>query len=80
MLFNDNVTVTLADETTVVKQADVISSYNIDDISVGQRLTVLGSPGDNTDLNLNADHVRMLYTNIGGTVVSAGSLAVDGIS
>lgn len=75
--FNDNVSITLADSTTVVKQADVNNSHSIADISVGQRVTVLGKVSDGINLSMDADHVRMLYTNVGGTVVSAGPLAVD---
>jgi len=75
--FNDNVSITLTDTTTVVKQADVNNSHNIADISVGQRITVLGKVSDGANLSMVADHVRMLFTNVGGTVVSAGPLAVD---
>lgn len=75
--FNDNVSITLDNETTVVKQSDVDNSYSIADISVGQRLTVLGSISNNAELSLSADHVRMRYTNIGGTVVAASPLVVD---
>jgi Domain of unknown function (DUF4382) len=75
--FNDNVSITLSDTTTVVKQADVDNSHTLNDISVGQRITVLGRITDDVNLSMNADHVRMLFTNIGGTVVSASPLAVD---
>lgn len=75
--FNDNVSITMADTTTVVKQADVNNNHSITDISVGQRITVLGSITDNVNLSMDAEHVRMLFTNIGGTVVSASPLAVD---
>ena len=75
--FNDNVSISLDADTTVVKQAEVNNGYSIADVSVGQRVTVLGSITDNASLSMNADHVRMLYTNIGGSVVSASPLAVD---
>ncbi|HEB83197.1 MAG TPA: metallophosphoesterase [Gammaproteobacteria bacterium] len=75
--FNDNVTISLADTTTVVKQGDASNSHSIADISVGQRITALGRVTDNSTLAMDAAHVRMLYTNIGGTVVAAGPLAVD---
>lgn len=75
--FNDNVSITLNDTTTVVKQADTINEYSIDDISVGQRINVLGRVDDTGGLNMEAHHVRMMFTNVGGTVVSASPLAVD---
>ncbi len=79
--FNDNVSITLNDATTVVKQADVNNDHSIADISVGQRIIVLGKVSDGASLNaglsMDADHVRMLFTNVGGTVVSASPLAVD---
>ena len=75
--FNDNVSITLSDSTTVVKQADVNNDHTIDDISVGQRITVLGRVTDGIDVNMVAEHVRMQFTNVSGTVVSASPLAVD---
>jgi len=75
--FNDNVSITLNDATTVVKQADVNNDHSIADISVGQRIIVLGKISDGVNLSMDADHVRMLFTNVGGTVVSASPLAVD---
>ncbi len=75
--FNDNVNVILNTDTRVVKQADASNSYTIDDISVGQRVSVLGTVSDNINLSLNADHVRMLYTNVGGTVLTVSPLTVD---
>ncbi|HEB55909.1 MAG TPA: metallophosphoesterase [Gammaproteobacteria bacterium] len=75
--FNDNISIILNNDTSVVKQAEVNNSDRIADISVGQRITVLGNINDDSSLSLNADLVRMLYTNIGGSVVSASPLAVD---
>ena len=75
--FNDNVSVTLNADTTVVKQADVDGSYSIDDISVGQHITVLGRVNDEINLAMEATHVRMLYTTISGVVTSASPLAID---
>jgi len=75
--FNDIVSITLNDTTSVVKQADVNNSHSIAEISVGQRITVLGKVNDGVSLTMDADHVRMLFTNVGGTVVSASPLAVD---
>ncbi len=74
--FNDSIRITLTDTTTVVKQADM-GDHTIDDISVGQRIAVLGRVDGDISLTMQAHHVRMLFTNIAGTVVSAGPLAVD---
>jgi len=75
--FNDNVTVTLNENTRVVKQADTTNSYTIADVSVGQQVTISGRITDNIDLSLNADHVRMRFTNVAGSVVSVSPLAVN---
>jgi len=75
--FNDNVSVNLAGNTTVVKQADTTSTYNKDDISVGQRVTILGRLTSSASFNINAEHVRMHFTHLSGTVVSVSPLAVD---
>lgn len=75
--FNDNVTVNLTDDTSVVKQTDTTNVYTKDDISVGQRITVLGNLDSRANLNINASHVRMHYTRLSGTVVSVSPLAVN---
>lgn len=75
--FNDNVTLTMDENTTVVKQADFTGNYTTADISVGQQLTVTGTITDNTQLALNADHVRMNYTSVSGSVVSVSPLAMN---
>ncbi len=75
--FNDNVTVNLSANTSVVKQADATNTYSKDDISVGQNVTILGRLSSATNLDINADHVRMHYTRLTGTVVSVSPLAVD---
>jgi hypothetical protein len=76
-IFNDNVTVNLSSDTTVVKQADSAGNYSKGDISVGQNVTVLGNISSASTLDITADHVRMHYTNLSGTVVSVSPLAVD---
>jgi len=76
-LFNDNMSVNLSAATTVVKQADVTGSYTKDDISVGQRVTILGHLQASSGNRFDASHVRMLFTNLGATVVSVSPLALD---
>ena len=76
-IFNDDVSVQLDSDTSVVKQGDAAASYDKDDISVGQHITVSGTLTDVTTPTVNADHVRMHYTGLGGTVVSVSPLAID---
>lgn len=71
LIFNDDVEVTLDSETVVTKQLSQ-GSFNNDDISVGQRVNVLGTLADsNANLSLaSAERVRMLLTPISGSTVS----------
>jgi len=75
--FSNTLQVSLSSNTRVVKQGDISGSYTKDDISVGQRVNILGRLTPGTGLGLNADHVRMLYTHIGGSVVSVSPLNID---
>ena len=73
VVFNDTVTVTVADS-TIVRKAASIDPYTQLDISVGQRVIVFGtltSTGSN-DLQLDASngYVRMLFTDLRGKVVA----------
>lgn len=77
----DTITVRLADTTTVSRQLSP-DQFGIDDISVGQRITVLGEFTDqdpDADLDATNGHAHMLLTGIGGTVVQAApdDFAVD---
>ena len=81
--FSDNIRIALNETTRVVKQADTTNNYSIGDISVGQHIMVLGNmtePGNTTEsaqLSLDAEHVRMLLTSVGGSVVTVSPLTVD---
>lgn len=72
VVFNDQVTVQLADSTTVKKQLSM-DSFAIDAISVGQRLTVFGTLTDDRISSLELDaangHARMLLGSVRGEVV-----------
>ena len=67
VVFNDNVTVNLAESTSVARQLSM-DPHQIDDISVGQRLTVFGTIINDmvSDLVLDASagHARMLLTTL----------------
>jgi uncharacterized protein DUF4382 len=76
-VFNDTVTVNLSDTTTVVKQADVENRYTINDLSVGQHVVISGNIIDSANLSLDAEHVRMLFTNVSGSVVTVSPLTVE---
>ncbi len=74
VIFNDTVTVQLAD-TTVVRRQLSLTAYTIDDLSVGQRVTVFGqiTSDDVSDLRLDGSsgYAHMLYTTLFGTVSGA---------
>ncbi len=73
VVFNDTVTIRLADSTLVRKQLS-LGSFNKDDISVGQRLVVFGTITNDaiSDLVIDASngYVRMQMTRLRGTVVT----------
>lgn len=75
--FSDNISIVLNETTRVVKQADTINNYSIGDISVGQHIQVLGNITESAQLSLDAEHVRMLLTSVGGSVVTVSPLTVD---
>jgi hypothetical protein len=72
--FNDNLTVNLSNSTKVLKQADFTHVYTKDDVSVGQAVTILGQFTNNT---VNADLVRMHFTQLAATVVNVSPLVID---
>lgn len=72
-VFNDNVTVTLDQSTTVLKQLSV-GIFNIDDISVGQRVAIFGAVTNDqvSDLQMSASngYVRMGLSYLRASVVA----------
>lgn len=80
LIFNKTLTIDLPMETRVTRQLST-ETYDKDDISVGQRLTVVGQLAeDGDDLSMAAPaHVRMLMNDLGGSVVSVndGELEID---
>ncbi len=73
MVFNDEVTVELGENTVVTRQLSV-DPVDIDDISVGQKVIVFGelTNSDPLSLTLNADpgYVRMQLTTVRGHVTA----------
>lgn len=73
VVFNDNVTVTLDESTTVLKQLNV-GSFGIQDISVGQRIAVFGTITNDqvSDLQMSAanGYARMNLSALRGSVVA----------
>jgi len=70
--FNDEVIV-IIDTTTKVKRQHERGDYTIDDISVGQRITLFGSlidDAESTTLDASAGLARLLITTVSGIVVS----------
>ncbi len=77
VILNTNVTVLLGENTKVTKQGehrDAANAFGKDDISVGQSITVFGAISGTLPNGLTIDasegHVRMLFTNVTGTVVA----------
>src|SRR2546425_2611749 len=75
--FRNTVSVTVASGTKVVKQTAVGGTFDIGSISVGQRVTVFGTldaPG--TSMDASAGLVRLLVSQVNGTVNSASGSTV----
>lgn len=77
-VFHDEITVTIDDSTAVTRQGSD-ASFTIADLSVGQRVEILGDVStDNTTLDATTDGlVRMRYSDIAGSVVEVSPLVVD---
>lgn len=76
-LFNDNVSV-LIDAATTVKRQNDETVVTIDDISVGQAVTVFGALNDDTanlELDATAGVVRMRITSLHGSVVDDSTIS-----
>ena len=77
-VFNDEVTVEIDQDTHVNKQG-ATAAASIDDISIGQRVMILGQmTGESLmDASNDGDIVRMRYSDISGNVVSVSPLQID---
>ncbi len=77
--FNDEIEVLVDASTAVTKQGDPGNHHSIDDLSVGQKVTVLGKLSDNgRTLNATGDGlVRMRYSYVSGLVAAVSPLEVD---
>ncbi len=73
VVFNDQVTVLLGDDTVVYRQFSA-DPFDKDDISVGQRVAIFGTLTDDNPLSLEMDATegaaRMLFTTLRGTTVA----------
>lgn len=83
VIFNDKVTINLGDMTTVKRQLSMANTYNIGDVSVGQRIRVFGTlTNDNAsqlELDAGASHLgwlQMRLTTLRGTVVGTAVIQV----
>ncbi|MFK8015496.1 MAG: DUF4382 domain-containing protein [Gammaproteobacteria bacterium] len=74
--FNDTLSVTVSDATVLRQQGSPLTTLTPADISVGQRLTVLGDL-DNGTLDATEGLARILYTSFAGTTTSVVPLAVN---
>jgi hypothetical protein len=75
LIFRDSVTVTVASGTTKVIKQGTVSTFATGDISVGQRVTVLGNLTNptvgSTTMDASNGLVRLLVTQLNGSVNSA---------
>jgi hypothetical protein len=76
VIFNDEITVDLGAMTTVKRQLDLGNGYDLNDISVGQRVRIFGTLTNDMANQLHMDAgvmeqgwVQMRYTTLRGTVV-----------
>jgi hypothetical protein len=72
LIFNKEVAVTLSVDTRVTRQLSPDNVYSKDDISVGQRVALLGELNSDDSAMTTTSHARMLMNQIGATVVSVG--------
>ncbi len=76
VVFNDEMVIQLGDNTTVSRHLSR-DPFGINDLSVGQRISVFGLlNSDESELDATEGHVRMQLTTIKGTVVSADSTVI----
>lgn len=77
VIFHDDVSVQLGDNTRVIRQATPAFGLNKDNISVGQRVSILGELTNNQPGSLQMDAsnglARLLVTDVSGEVVSANN-------
>jgi hypothetical protein len=76
-VFNDEVTVNLSDTTAVTRQGST-DPVDIGDLSVGQRVFILGDMVDDHTMDAaTRGLVRMRYSDISGSVVTVSPLELD---
>ena len=76
VLFNDNVSV-LLDPATIVKRQNDDTAVTIDDISVGQAVTIFGTLNDdnaNLELDATVGTVRMRISSLRGSVIDSATI------
>jgi len=79
--FNDEVMVLLGENTIVRRQLST-DPYDIDDISIGQSITVFGTLSENDgqpELDATNGHATLLLTVMSGPVVKVDPLSLDNI-
>ena len=76
--FNDVIEVLIDENTRVTKQGDPGNNHRIDEVSVGQKVTVLGTMSDTgSTLNAEGELLRMRYSQVSGLVASVSPFEVD---
>jgi hypothetical protein len=76
--FNDVIEVLVDENTRVTKQGDPGNNHRIEEVSVGQKVTVLGTISDTgTTLNAEGELLRMRYSQVSGLVASVSPFEVN---
>jgi hypothetical protein len=76
VIFNDEMLVQVGDNTTVSRHLSK-EAFGINDISVGQRITVFGElNSEETVLDADPGHVRLMLSTIKGVVVSTNTTVI----
>jgi len=79
--FNDDVIVTISEETRLTRQSDSNNDLDIKSVSVGTRLVAFGALSENnegqTSLDATTGHLRLMMNEIKGVVTSANPLTID---
>jgi len=79
--FNENIQVLIDENTQVFKQGDEDTTHLTSDISVGQRVMILGVPaitiGDEYTMDATEGTVRMKYSQVTGLINSVSPLTVN---
>lgn len=80
-IFKENIQILVNENTRVFKQGDADTLHILSDISVGQRVTIIGEPaitiGDEYAMDATEGTVRMKYSQVTGLINTVSPLAIE---